>query len=532
MFGFAILVGGLVCSLSHWHPIAILLTIVGPVGTAAFALLLRFIVEHHRWVGRVLQRVALLLLVGAIVGTGVGIFGGMLFYDWIDGMKSAATNDAAALTHWGGELTVREISTAFPAWLPEGVAFVVWPFQFTAVRDFIALGVLFGLLNIIAVFMIWWERKIAGRMQSRLGPMRVGGWHGWAQTIADGVKLVFKEDFIPDGADKTLFRLAAYLAFVPVFVAFAALPFGLKYVVRDLDVALVFILAMMGVEVMGVILAGWASNNKWSVYGAMREACQMVSYEIPMGLALILPVIAAGTLNLTQIADQQAGWWFNWFAFKNPFLFAGFLCYYVASLASCKRAPFDLPESESELVAGFHTEYSGFRWSLFFFGEYAAMFVVSALATILYLGAWNSPFSVEALSSTEGGLAQRTLRGLLIGGPVWFLLKCLFLLYVQLWIRWTLPRIRIDQVLYCCIQVLLPLTMLLLLGQSLWIWAEAAWGSAEGVSVWMGFARLVNLLLGLVGALFMLGFVGIAGYGFYNRRRLVRLLVKDPLPAG
>jgi len=406
------------------------------------------------------------------------------------------------------------------------LSYLLWPLQFWIVRDLVGLGAIFGLFNVIPVYMIWWERKVAGRIQSRLGPMRVGGWHGWAQTIADGIKLVLKEDLIPADADKVLFRAAPYLTLIPAALAFVGLPFGATYIFRELDVALVFILGMLGVEVVGVILAGWASNNKWSVYGAMREACQMVSYEIPMGMALLVPVIAAGTLSLQRVGDLQSEGWFSWLVFANPFAFVAFVSYYIASLASCKRAPFDLPEAESELVAGFHTEYSGFRWSLFFFAEYVAMFVVSGLATILFLGAWNSPFPSSWGADWGDVWWANGLRGLVFSGPIWFFLKVVFLLYVQLWLRWTLPRIRLDQVLYGCVQVLLPLTMLLVLGVTLWVWADLS-----GNAAWAGLAAVVRWVLGLIGALFAVGFVVIAAYGFYHRRRLVGNLVVDALPA-
>ncbi len=403
--------------------------------------------------------------------------------------------------------------------------YLLWPVQFGIVRDLIGLGALFGLFNLIPVYFIWWERKVAGRIQSRLGPMRVGGWHGWAQSFADGIKLLLKEDLVPKDADAVLFRAAPYFAIIPAALAFLALPFGLRYAFRELDVALVFILGALGIEVVGVILGGWASNNKWSVYGAMREACQMVSYEIPMGMALLVPVVCVGSLSLREIGEAQAGGWFSWLAFQNPFAFAAFVAYFIASLASCKRAPFDLPEAESELVAGFHTEYSGFRWSLFFFAEYAAMFVVSALASILFLGGWHSPFPASWGASLGEGLLGQGLRGLLVSGPVWLMLKAVFFVYVQIWIRWTLPRIRIDQVLYACVQVLLPLTMLLLLGAVLWVWASSGGGAG-----WKAFERVINVMLGIVGLVFALMFPAIAVYGFYHRRRLVGALARDALP--
>jgi NADH-quinone oxidoreductase subunit H len=319
-------------------------------------------------------------------------------------------------------------------------------------RDVVVIIGLLFFASLVAMMGIWAERKIAGRIQSRLGPMRTGGWHGWAQSIADGLKFVQKEDLIPKAADSILFRLAPYIAFIAAFTAFAAVPFGVTWTFRNFDVSMLFVLAMHGLEVLGVILAGWASNNKWSLYGAMREACQLVSYEIPMGLSLLIPVMAAGSVNLVVIGREQHGGWFHWLMFQNPFIFLSFFTYYIASLASCKRAPFDLPEGESELVAGFHTEYSGFRFCMFFFAEYVAMFVVSALATIMYLGGWNSPFGDPWTH-----------------GPIWFLAKCCLLMFVQMWLRWTLPRIRIDQVMHAGVKYLLPLNMILFIGNSLWL---------------------------------------------------------------
>jgi len=403
--------------------------------------------------------------------------------------------------------------------------YFLWPLQFGIVRDIITLTAIVILFNLFPAFAIWWERKVAGRMQSRLGPMRVGGWHGWAQSIADGIKLVLKEDLVPRDADGPLFRVAPYIVIIPVVVAFLALPFGATYVFRELDVALLFIIAMLGVEVIGVIIAGWASNNKWSVYGAMREACQMVSYEIPMGMALLIPIVCVGSLSLRTVSEAQSGGWFNWLAFRNPFVFAGFVAYFIASLASCKRAPFDLPESESELVAGFLTEYSGFRWALFFFAEYAAMFVVAALAVTLFLGGWHSPLPASWGAAWGEGVIAQALRGLVFGGPIWFITKCIFVVYVQMWLRWTLPRIRIDQVLYACVQVLLPVTMLLLLGAVLWVWADTS-----GSRTWNAVALGVTWVLGAIGAVMALGFPAIALYGFYHRRRLVGNLAVDARP--
>jgi NADH-quinone oxidoreductase subunit H len=374
------------------------------------------------------------------------------------------------------------------------------------VRDLVVVVGLLAFVCIVAIIGIWGERKVSGRIQSRLGPMRTGAWHGWAQSLADGLKFVQKEDLIPQDADKPLFRLAPYVALVPAFCAYLAIPFGVGWVFRDSDVGLLFVLAMLSIEVLGVIMAGWASNSKWSLYGAMREGCQLVSYEIPMGLSLLAAVASVGTLSLVELGRiQDHGWW-SWLLFQNPFLFMAFFTYYIASLASCKRSPFDLPEGESELVAGFHTEYSGFRFVMFFFAEYAGMFAVSALATVIFLGGWNSPVP---------GLAS----------PLWFVIKSTFLVWVQMWIRWTLPRIRIDQVMHACVKYLLPFTLLLFLGSSWWQLYDN-----PDHPVFAGFSAVVRFGLGCLGLLLLgLYFAG-AAYGFYHRNRLVGQMVRKHLP--
>lgn len=485
-----------------------------------------------------LSRFAGLIMIGAVVAGCLFVWFCALVFGYVDahilGAASAGIEAAADFAYfspgtWGlppAGIYQRLIEAGgIGALMPGLLQYALWPVQFGFVRDLIGLGAIFCLFNLVPIFVIWWERKVAGRIQSRLGPMRVGGWHGWAQSFADGIKLVLKEDLIPKDADSALFRVAPYLAIIPTMLAFVALPFGATYMFRELDVALVFILGMLGVEVVSVIMAGWASNNKWSVYGAMREACQMVSYEIPMGMALLVPVVCVGSLSLTTIGEAQSGGWFSWLAFSNPFAFVAFVSYFVASLASCKRAPFDLPEAESELVAGFHTEYSGFRWALFFFAEYASMFVVAALASILFLGGWHSPLPIAWGDSWGDGVLAQGLRGMLLSGPIWLMLKSLFFIFVQIWLRWTLPRIRIDQVLYACVQVLLPLTMLVLLGTTLWVWA-----STSDSAIWATFENVVRLVLGVIGLLFALGLPAIAMYGFYHRRRLVGSLGVDALP--
>lgn len=349
-----------------------------------------------------------------------------------------------------------------------GVKLSIWS---TIAYDLAVIGVVFvSLASLVAMLFIWWERKVAGHIQSRLGPNRVGPI-GLLQSLADGIKLIQKEDLMPAAADGLLFRLAPYLAFAPVFAAFLALPFGPNLTFEPrLSAGVFWILAIMAVEIIGVILAGWGSNNKWSVYGAMREACQMVSYEIPLGISIIVAVMAAGTLNMVELGHQQAGGIHTWLVFSNPFTFAAFFVYFIASLASNKRAPFDLPEAESELVAGFHTEYSGIRWAFFFFAEYNAMFIVACIQVALFLGGWNDPFGFIGRRLTQYQLAGNNTGivgiNLLAGGI--FLAKAIIIVFVQMWIRWTLPRPRIDQVLYACVKVLLPLACVLLLGAALW----------------------------------------------------------------
>jgi len=488
----------------------------------------------YRLAAPVLRRFAGVVFFGGVVAVCLIVWLHALVFRLTDAISASAANGPAG-TLFGGGLTLAELSAwrsgpgdkGLAVFFAEGLgvfAYLLWPLQFSLLRDLIAMGGVIGFISVIPLYTIWWERKVAGRIQSRLGPMRVGGWHGWAQSPADGLKLICKEDFIPPQGDGALFRLAPYLAFVPAICAFIALPFAGTYVFRDLDVALLFILAMLGIEVLGVIIAGWASNNKWSVYGAMREACQMVSYEIPLGMSLLVPVMMAGALRLTDVAETQRGWFGDWLAWRNPWCFAAFLSYYVASLASCKRAPFDLPESESELVAGFHTEYSGFRWSLFFFAEYAAMFAVSGLAVILFLGAWYGPLP-QSWAPTGSGLAAAMVRGLLFDGPIVFILKCAFLLYVQIWIRWTLPRIRIDQVLYACVQVLLPLTMVVLLANTIWLLFDT-----PDYPLFHAVSRAIHAVLTAIGLALAMAITGLMTYGYLNRRRLVGALAVDHLP--
>src|ERR1019366_3117109 len=281
-----------------------------------------------------------------------------------------------------------------------------------------AFSLMFGFMMVNAIFSVWLERKVAGRIQDRLGPTRVGGKFGWLQTLADGMKLLIKEDSIPAAADQFLFRLGPYIALIGSFLAFLALPFGDGVVAREMNIALFFMLAVMSSEVFGIILIGYGSGSKWSLFGGMREAAQMVSYEIPMALCVLVPVIVAGSMNLNEVAQQQRGIW-QWYVFHDPFTFVAFWTYFTCAMASCKRAPFDLAEAESELVAGFHTEYSGFRSLVIFMAEYGSMFAVSGIACIMFLGGWSTGIPWE-LTTLFGGEAYLNLGfiGVILGNVI------------------------------------------------------------------------------------------------------------------
>jgi NADH-quinone oxidoreductase subunit H len=312
------------------------------------------------------------------------------------------------------------------------------------------------------------ERKIAGRIQDRLGPTRVGGKFGWLQTLADGIKLIAKEDIVPGNADAMLFRLAPYVSFAASFTGYLALPFADGWVGQYVNVGVFFIVAVLGLEVFGVILAGYASGSKWSLFGAMREAAQVVSYEVPIGMCIVIPVMLCGTMNPITIANMQAGWFTNWLIFHDPFTFIVFWVYFTCAIASVNRAPFDLAEAESELVAGFHTEYSGLRWSFFFMAEYGSMFLVSGLAAILFFGGWHGPVPIFhdflGWSHAQGEWGWLLIFISKLCGLGNFLLKGLIGVTVMMWVRWTLPRLRIDQVMTTCLKYCVPLAAICFLG--------------------------------------------------------------------
>lgn len=358
-------------------------------------------------------------------------------------------------------------------YLTEKTPSEAWAFGIAA---FVHAFLIINFFAVAPLFFIWLERKVAGRIQDRLGPTRVGGKFGWLQTLADGLKLIQKEDLCPQAADRMLFRLSPYLVFVASFAAFMVLPWSNGWVAQNLDVGVFFMLAVMSLEVIGVILAGYSSGSKWALFGGMREAAQVVSYEIPMAICVLVPVTALGTLNMVEISRAQAGFFSNWMVFHDPFCFLAFFVYFTVATASVKRAPFDLAEAESELVAGFHTEYSGIRWSYFFMAEYASMFAVSGIATALFLGGWQTGIGIESILAPvrEWG-KDFPVKGFVVGnyivnvfGCAVFITKGCLLVFVQMWVRWTLPRLRIDQVMAACLKYLLPISCFLFLGVAVW----------------------------------------------------------------
>jgi NADH-quinone oxidoreductase subunit H len=338
--------------------------------------------------------------------------------------------------------------------------YLTYPWN-AVIAGVVTAAMLFGFIGVSAFLAIWAERKVSGRIQDRLGPTRVGPF-GLLQSLADGIKLIAKEDHTPTGADNFLFKLSPYLAFCASFVGFLALPFGNGIVAKELNVAAFFMLAVLSSEIFGVVLAGYASASKWSLFGGVREAAQVISYEVPRSMCVVIPVCVTGTLDLNTIGNQQAGGLWNWNLFHDPFTFLSFFIFFVTATASCKRAPFDLAEAESELVAGFHTEYSGFRWSIFFLAEYGSMFAVSGLASLLFLGGWHTGILPSEATGMFG-----FWWGNLLNVSI-FIAKCWCLVLVMMWIRWSLPRLRIDQVMETCLQYFLPISCILLLGVCMW----------------------------------------------------------------
>jgi NADH-quinone oxidoreductase subunit H len=348
----------------------------------------------------------------------------------------------------------------------ETVNYVVWPF--------IQIGLVITLVAVWALYASYLERKISAFMQARLGPMRVGKW-GLLQPIADAVKLLTKEDLLPEKADPYIFRFAPYISVAATFITFAVIPFAPNWgVITDVNIGLLFVLSISSVGVLALILAGWSSNSKYALLGGLRSSAQMVSYEVSMGLSLIGALMFARTLSLSGITTAQAAdSVFPGYIIYQPLAFVIFL---ISGIAENNRAPFDLPEAESELVAGFHTEYSGMRWSLFFMAEYAAMVVVAGVATTVFLGGWYFP-GVLKLSGGYNNIY--IVLSLLV-----FIIKCGLLLYAYFWLRWTFPRYRYDQLMDLGWKWLIPATLLNVVWTGLTIFVVQAldgWNDLETI---------------------------------------------------
>lgn len=328
----------------------------------------------------------------------------------------------------------------------------------------VAFAVLSFFVAPLAGVTSWLERRVWGRIQSRVGPNRVGP-QGILQWLADGIKNLLKEDIIPAAADKWLFVMAPYVVFVGFLATFVVIPFGNGLIVADLNIGILYLIAVTSLVVVGVLMAGWSSNNKWSLLGGMRSAAQIVSYEIPAGLSVLTIVFAAGTMSMQGIIKAQ-GWapW-DWFFFYNPFTFAAFFLFFTAALAEGNRTPFDIPEAESELVAGYVTEYSGMRFLFFFFAEWGNLYVIGAVATTLFLGGWQVPvIPFFQNNPVLLGIFQFTV----------FFLKAYLWVFVAMWVRGTLPRVRVDQLMALCWKYMVPLSFICLLGTAAWmvIWPQ------------------------------------------------------------
>jgi NADH-quinone oxidoreductase subunit H len=371
----------------------------------------------------------------------------------------------------------------------ETIRYFIWPL--------IQIGLVVTLVALWVAYATYLERKISAFMQARLGPMRVGPW-GLLQPIADGLKLLTKEDFIPEKADRWIFFFAPYIAVASAFIVFSVIPFGPDWaVIADVNIGLLLVLAVSSIGVLALILAGWSSNSKYALLGGLRSSAQMVSYEVAMGLSLIGALMFARTLSLSGIVAAQ-GSDSIWYIVYQP---AGFLLFLISGIAENNRAPFDLPEAESELVAGFHTEYSGMRWSLFFMAEYAAMVVVSAVATTVYLGGWYFPF-VHRLEASYHNLF--VLVSVLV-----FLVKTSLILYFYFWLRWTLPRFRYDQLMDIGWKWLIPSALINIVLSGFAIFLVQALNGYRGMKTIEFLDRGLNLTATGKGIMIAMGILGL-----------------------
>jgi NADH-quinone oxidoreductase subunit H len=345
-------------------------------------------------------------------------------------------------------------------------AFAGWPvwLQVVVAAGLPALAC-FTFMALGPLVYVYAERKISGFMQDRLGPNRVGPY-GLLQTLADTVKLLFKEAVFPRDVDRRLFVLAPLIVNVGAFLPFVVIPWGARLQPADLNVGVFYVIAVSSLSTVGLIMAGWASNNKYALLGAMRSAAQIVSYEIPAVMILLVPVMIVGSLSLHDIVEAQTGGLQNWLLFRYfPIMPVAFVAFFISGMAEANRTPFDIPEAESELVAGFHTEYSGFFFAMFFMAEYTEMFVISAVASVLFLGGYLAPLpALQAIGPVPLGW-------------FWLWFKAWALVFVMMWLRWTLPRLRVDQLMYVAWKVLLPIAFVLVVGVGgLVLWPATANG--------------------------------------------------------
>jgi NADH-quinone oxidoreductase subunit H len=331
------------------------------------------------------------------------------------------------------------------------------------------------------VVAVYGERKVAAFVQNRLGPMEVGP-KGVIQTVADLLKMLQKEDIVPKAVDRILFLTAPIIVFAAIFTGYALLPLTLGVTGSGVDAGVFFLLAVVSLDVLGILLAGWGSNNKFAIYGAIRSVAQIISYEIPLGLSILAVVMVAQSLDLQEIVMQQGvlsqdqsflfgipyvdissiGGILSWNVFRMPLLFIAFIVFFISSLAESNRVPFDLPESESELIGGYHTEYSGFRWGLFMLSEYGMMLLVSFLAAILFFGGWYSPLP------NIGSFKLAEMTNGTFWGAFWLVSKAMFFIFIQMMTRWTLPRLRVDQLMALSWKYLTPISIGLLFIIGIW----------------------------------------------------------------
>ncbi len=322
--------------------------------------------------------------------------------------------------------------------------FPEWTVPFVSVL--VSIGAIAAFGPVTMMYLTLLERKVIGRMQNRFGPNRVGKY-GLLQPLADGVKMLTKEDIVPINADKAVHFLAPILIVIPALLVFAVLPFGRKMTAVDLNVGLLFFIAVSSTTTISIFMASWGSRNKFSLLGGMRSVAQMVSYEVPMVLSVVPVILMTSSLSTNTIVESQGGWFgLDWFVFR-PWGFLGFIIFFLCGVAECNRSPFDLPEAESEIVAGFHTEYSGMKFALFYMAEFMNSFTISGLAVTLFLGGWQGP---------------------ILPSWLWFLIKSYALIFVMIWFRGTLPRLRVDQLMGLAWKFLLPLTLVNILVTGFW----------------------------------------------------------------